>query len=240
MPRLTERNWLTETRGDVFHSWLTDPRLLDLSQRKVRLLFLALFGSNPCPGETSYRDRFIDYAYSFMDGDIHVSQVPHPYRDPAFYDGPAPTIYEVAINSLLPAVAFRDVLGNPFRPRFFFSKECGVPGQDLECQDCGDRLYQNPLACRRRERYLEGHVRELILACRNGEQFTSVLADALEDLGFSGKSVLRHLRGYSRCSGCLGRPLPDGCKVCSSSGWVLNGNLHFRGCWAVEYLLGLS
>jgi hypothetical protein len=74
----------------------------------------------------------------------------------------------------------------------------------------------------------------------------AVLSDALEEAGCDSEEMLRHLRGYQRCRICVAAGPHDETKcrcepyfggVCDR-GWVEDAGPHYRGCWALDLVLG--
>jgi hypothetical protein len=55
-----------------------------------------------------------------------------------------------------------------------------------------------------------------------------ILADALEEEGCSDEELLQHLRGQVRCP-CA--------RADCQNGWQINRHPHFRGCWALDFVL---
>jgi hypothetical protein len=73
----------------------------------------------------------------------------------------------------------------------------------------------------------------------------SLTADALEEAGCDSEDLLQHLRGKRRCTACLreqGRHA-DACACKAYGGWFPMDwppacGPHYRGCWAVDRVLG--
>lgn len=69
------------------------------------------------------------------------------------------------------------------------------------------------------------------------------LADALEEAGCGNEELLRHLRGYGPHTDCEGKGgyLATGKPLCldaNCDGWRPLPAPHYRGCWAVDLVLG--
>ena len=73
-----------------------------------------------------------------------------------------------------------------------------------------------------------------------------LVADALEEAGCTEEALLQHLRGEERCWLCCGETVQVvrdagafwGCSSCNGAGWIPLRGPHYRGCWAVDLLLG--
>lgn len=75
----------------------------------------------------------------------------------------------------------------------------------------------------------------------------AVLTDALEEAGCTDDDILRHLRGWRRCTACAregGRNAKQ-CECATNGGWLPMSKPpavgpHVRGCWALDLILGES
>lgn len=71
----------------------------------------------------------------------------------------------------------------------------------------------------------------------------AVLSDALEEAGCDNQELLMHLRGWAVCRLCnrtgrTGEHLQDKCDDCNGFGWDILRGPHYRGCWAIDLILG--
>ena len=155
------------------------------------------------------------------------------------------------------APLLRDIIGNPFRPvESPRSKACqcsngwrdelGYSRQDV-CPRCwGTRKFTAP--------WLTPTVLSLAQAAYEERQADGtidpirlmILADALEEAGCDDEIILDHLRGLYGCDLCEGVMViyetealtsRRQCPKCSGDG-LLPPPPHFRGCWAVDLVLG--
>ncbi len=114
------------------------------------------------------------------------------------------------------AALLREIIGNPFRP-VEYDRCCGLRNQGLVIK-IAYRIYSE-------------------------RDFAAmpILADALEDAGCDNEEILRHCRGWERCSNCdgNGQAIPySRCGFCHSTGWMPLRGPHVRGCWVLDLLLG--
>lgn len=74
-----------------------------------------------------------------------------------------------------------------------------------------------------------------------------ILADALEEAGCDSQELLRHLRGWEKCSHqqtlAIDPPasmefFSHDCPLCDGTGWLPLRSPHVRGCWALDLILG--
>jgi hypothetical protein len=90
--------------------------------------------------------------------------------------------------------------------------------------------------------------------CRTCKEYTTIdggtldpltltaLADALEEAGCSSEELLRHLRGWRPCWACPRENYRHRarCVCAANGGWVHDPRPHYRGCWAIDLILGKS
>ncbi len=161
----------------------------------------------------------------------------------------------------------RDLTTFYARPRLG-DKDCGTMSHDLQCAGCDVKLYGRNVheVCRypspgwRTEEIVQQAKdiakRIRVDPCRDRlEQ----LADNLERSGCDNAEILRHLRGWVICHGCLGWGTVRepgghgdtdtvGCPLCNKAariggprspdqGWLPSSVGHFDGCWAISDLL---
>jgi len=71
-----------------------------------------------------------------------------------------------------------------------------------------------------------------------------VLDAVLVRAGCTCEDLLRHVRGYERCRVCAGAAGVAGaspartCPLCGGLGWAGAPDMHVRGCWALDLVLG--
>ena len=147
----------------------------------------------------------------------------------------------------------RDMIGNPFRPVFLpeqpYMKPTGRGGIAIRTALCpwltDDVLSLASAAYS--ERMPNGTLDSARLP---------ILADALEDAGCDSEELLQHLRGMVRCVHCLdyaGDSIKnEWCTYCGLERWlpewwsrsdrhstmIHSPAIHYRGCWAIDLLLG--
>ena len=163
------------------------------------------------------------------------------------------------------AALIREIVGNPFRQVYTLGDDKPKPGDILfdhewltptvialargiaggqECERCGG-FGRN----REAERHMAMRVKCTPCHGTGNTSFDPsgmpMLADALEEAGADCEDLLRHLRGYEKCTnGCCvnGIEVKDGERICpiclgDNCGIPLRHG-HVAGCWAIQLLLG--
>jgi len=136
------------------------------------------------------------------------------------------------------AALLRDIFGNPFRPRAFWTLGRLLSSGQTDMTQC---LHWN-----------SGAITALARAIYDERRFEDmpVLADALEEAGCTDRGILGHCRDSEPCEVCtvlafceklLGakpeEPDPD-CSFCHGTNWMPLRSPHVRGCWVLDLLLG--
>ncbi len=229
---MTEQQWLASADPAAMLAWLLRHHGM-LSGRKLRL-FASAWWRSILPHTAPHEKRCCDVEEG---------------RAPVLGDyGLLEACSTTAHPSTLPAVAalLRDIAGNPFRPvvlgrEWLGCERCnGVPLDDHGCPCRYGRLCQAaPLAhAAYEDRGDDGTFDPLRLA---------ILADALEEAGCTLEPLLRHLRGQERCPRCENGWYHNGprggqrslvpCTDCTR-GWIPLRGSHYRGCYALDLVLG--
>jgi len=143
------------------------------------------------------------------------------------------------------AAILRDIIGNPFRP-------VTLPRKSVRCKQCkgkgeflsrADRGPEHMLLCPpcKGVGFIQGDCPWLTPTVRAlaeasywetsqgvlSDDRLAVLADAIEEAGCDNHELLQHLRGWERWSETTGW-----------TGWRRRTLPHFRGCWALDAILG--
>ena len=141
------------------------------------------------------------------------------------------------------AALLREVVGNPFRPVTlpYYSARFAKPVQyspnypvrldeDARCPWLTPTVLSLAQGAYE-ERLPDGTLEPARLA---------VLSDALEEAGCDNEPLLRHLRGWRPCKACPRENHKHRAKcVCNwNGGYVYEPGPHYRGCWAVDLVLG--
>lgn len=239
------------------------------SNRKLRLLAVACCRNSPEPAGKK-DERYWQAGESMADG-LNYDKRLHTWLIDPIND-----VLETLLDShwvteehrIIQADLLRELVGNPFRPVEASHKPmCGVHGHDLECEDCGVKLYNRKVedVCRfPPPKWLSSKIVSIAEDIYNDSDFDAlpILADMLEESGCDNDNLLKHLHGYSLCTVCIGSgkvktgfsnftaqpnisttagysvPVLDHCKHCNKTGRVPLPIPHARGCWALDNLLG--
>ncbi len=255
---MSESEWLASEDPSEMLAYLTgeyvrggfgaDPHQ-PVSDRKLRLFACACFRVNAAGIEEQL--ELASRCESWADGGPALLHPGGHHTRFILYDPPARAAASMAgAGRPLYSAILRDIIGNPFRPVAFSMFEgavwhapddiraevyslaraaYGERGRKCEtCRDKGD--------VRKSEIYSSRWDREECGTCHGTGTIDdgsldnarlAVLSDALEEAGCDNADLLMHLRGE-----CVEGMGPCDYHPCAAT--------HYRGCWAVDLLLGKS
>lgn len=127
----------------------------------------------------------------------------------------------------------REIFGNPFRkrPEWVDGKLWEVSHIELN----GSRVWPEAI-------WLTPAIHALAASIYENRDWSAMpaLGDMLEEVRCRNESVLRHCRGKDLCGECLGsgQMVAEKCQWCNGTGWWPLLDLHVRGCWVIELILG--